>query len=70
MNNIFGPGLVVAIHSLCICCIALSQLMQHWPRETALMAASGKGHLEIAGLLLHRGAVVNKKDWVRVLLYI
>ena len=35
--------------------------------NTALISASGNGHLETARLLLHRGAVVNKKDKVRVL---
>ena len=62
---------IVAIHSLFVCCVALSQLVQNsWRqgRETALIVASGNGHLETARLLLHRGAVVNHQRRVRVLL--
>ena len=60
--------LVVVIHSLCVCCVALSQLMQDWYKETALIEACYYGHLETAKLLLHRGAVVNHQNRVRVLL--
>ena len=56
----------MATHSLC--CVALSELMQDWFRHTALMAVCGCGHLETARLLLHRGALVNHKNMVRVLL--
>jgi ankyrin repeat protein len=57
----------VAIHSLCVCCVAFSQLMQTKYGSTALIRACANGHLETAKLLLHRGAFVNYQDRVRVL---
>ena len=52
---------------LYVCSLAFSQLMQDEHGETALIAASGEGHLETAKLLLQRGALVNFQRKVRVL---
>ena len=60
----------MAIHSLCVsCCVALSQLIQDEFGDTALTIACGRGHLETAKLLVHRGAVVNHPRKVRLLLH-
>ena len=47
-------------------CTALSQLMQYGG-ETALHAACKHGHVDVASLLLHIGAVVDSQDEVRLL---
>ena len=36
-------------------------------KETALHAACEDGHVDVATLLLHHGAVVDSQDWVRLL---
>ena len=41
--------------------------MQDERGSTALIAASAEGHLETAKLLVHRGALVNFQNKVRVL---
>ena len=46
------------------CCI----LMQDERGSTALITASDEGHLETAKVLLHRGALVNFQNKVRILL--
>ena len=56
----------MAIHSLCVCCVALSQLMQDKDGESALITACFNGHLATARLLVHRGAVVNFQRKVRL----
>ena len=59
----------MTIHSPCVCCVALSQLMQNKFGNTALIKASANGHLETAKLLVHRGAVVNYQRKVRLYLH-
>ena len=49
------------------CRVAFSQLMQDKFGETALITASTYGHIDVAELLLARGAVVNYQRKVRVL---
>ena len=49
------------------CGVALSQLMQDEYGNTALISASINGHIDVAELLLARGAVVNYQRKVRVL---
>ena len=50
-------------------CSFVSQLMQNLfgDSETALHAACVHGHVDIASLLLHHGAVVDSQDKVRLL---
>ena len=55
----------LTLHVHLLICIALSQLMQR--RGTALHAACKHGHVEVASLLLHHGAVLDIKDKVRLL---
>ena len=57
----------LSFHAHLLICIALSQLMQDERGETALFAASGRGHLETATLLLQYGAVVNYQNKVKLL---
>ena len=52
---------------LYVCSLTFSQLMQNEHGETALITASGEGHLETVKLLVHRGASVNLLREVRVL---
>ena len=59
--------LVAFIHTCSLACVVLSQLMQDEDGETALIAASAKGHLTTAALLLDHGADVNKQRKVRLL---
>ena len=47
--------------------IALSRLMQDEYGETALHAASVKGHVDVARYLVEKGAVVNSLNKVRQL---
>ena len=58
----------MAIHSLCVCCVALSQLMQDKFGETALITACANGHLDTAKLLVRQGAVVNFQRKVRLII--
>ena len=46
-------------------CIALSHLMQNEYGNTALHAASSKGHINIARFLVETGATVNSLNKVR-----
>ena len=46
-------------------CIALSHLMQNEYGNTALHAASVKGHINIARFLVEKGATVNSLNKVR-----
>ena len=52
-------------------CSFVTQLMQslfgRYDGETALHAACEHGHLDVANLLLHHGAVVDSQDNVRLL---
>ena len=47
--------------------IALSRLMQDENGETALHAASVKGHVDVARYLVEKGAIVNSLNKVRQL---
>ena len=55
----------LTLHVRLLICIALSQLIQR--RGTALHAACKHGHVHVASLLLHHGAVVDSQDKVRLL---
>ena len=57
---------LVSFHAHLLICVALSQLMQDERGETALFAASDRGHLQTATILLQYGAVVNYADKVRL----
>ena len=58
---------LVSFHAHLLISVALSQLMQNEHGETALFAASAKGHLRTATILLQYGAVVNYTNKVRLL---
>ena len=61
---------LVSFHAHLLICVALSQLMQNERGETALLAASDRGHLQTATILLQYGAIVNYMSKVRLLFII